>query len=237
MSVTNLGAFLRFEANSTPMAGSVSVLCPEGIHHKDPHSPSAMELDAMPVGVGAHYDGPSRGSLERPTSAATNRDEIELSKTPNELEMSRPTSPKRGLATEVVQTWSKPSMNKWRVLNACFFCFGNGLNDSGKCPRMSYITLLLHLKHVIKRCRIAQSFAVLVQSRMDSFMSRPAPTPRTAFPRSSPSIMLIALDTRSSRSPTAIHRAVLQRRLCSCLPHLHRKCHRLYPRCIFRPCT
>jgi len=37
-------------------------------------------------------------------------------------------------------------MNKWRVLSACLFCFGNGLNDSGKCHRMTLQQIIAALK-------------------------------------------------------------------------------------------
>lgn len=53
-------------------------------------------------------------------------------KTPNELERSRPSSPRENVATTIVPSWGFPKMNKWRVLAACFVYFCNGLNDSGK---------------------------------------------------------------------------------------------------------
>lgn len=53
-------------------------------------------------------------------------------KTPNELEMSRPPTPRQDGAVGLVQTWNNPPMNKWRILCCCMIYFGNGLNDAGK---------------------------------------------------------------------------------------------------------
>lgn len=52
-------------------------------------------------------------------------------KTPNELEMSRPPTPRLDGAVGLVQTWNNPPMNKWRILCCCMIYFGNGLNDAG----------------------------------------------------------------------------------------------------------
>lgn len=52
-------------------------------------------------------------------------------KTPNELEMSCPPTPRQDDAVGLVQRWNSPSMNKWRILCCCLIYFGNGLNDAG----------------------------------------------------------------------------------------------------------
>lgn len=102
------------------------------------HAPSAIELDEMPIGGQAVYQGP----LSRPKSAITRastyhevdravptaEDDASPSKTPAQLETSRPPSPVQ--AAEVIQTWRSPSMNRWRILSACLFCLANGCNDS-----------------------------------------------------------------------------------------------------------
>ncbi|OCK83446.1 MFS general substrate transporter [Lepidopterella palustris CBS 459.81] len=59
--------------------------------------------------------------------------------THNELEMSRPPSPKRDEAVMLVQTWSNPSMNKWRVLSCCLIYLGNGMNDSAPGALIPYM--------------------------------------------------------------------------------------------------
>ncbi|KAH8728594.1 major facilitator superfamily domain-containing protein [Phaeosphaeriaceae sp. PMI808] len=49
---------------------------------------------------------------------------------PNELEMSRPPTPRRDDATGLVRTWNGSSMTKWRILCCCLIYFANGMNDS-----------------------------------------------------------------------------------------------------------
>ena len=60
-------------------------------------------------------------------------------KTPNELEMSCPPTPRQDEAVGLVQTWNNPPMNKWRILCCCLIYFGNGLNDAGKLGTLSGI--------------------------------------------------------------------------------------------------
>lgn len=50
---------------------------------------------------------------------------------PNDLESSTATFPQENEAASLVQTWSNPPMNRWRVLACCLIYFGNGVNDSG----------------------------------------------------------------------------------------------------------
>ncbi|KAL8646817.1 MAG: hypothetical protein Q9210_005915, partial [Variospora velana] len=61
--------------------------------------------------------------------------------TPNELESSRPTSPRNGgvEAAQALQTLSNPPMNRWRFLSACLMCFANGLNDSAPGALIPYL--------------------------------------------------------------------------------------------------
>lgn len=52
-------------------------------------------------------------------------------KTPNELEMSRPPSPKTDDAVGQIRLWNAEPMTKWRILCCCLLYFSNGINDSG----------------------------------------------------------------------------------------------------------
>lgn len=52
-------------------------------------------------------------------------------KTPNELEMSRPTTPTGEDAVGMIRTWNADPMTKWRILCCCVIYFSNGINDSG----------------------------------------------------------------------------------------------------------
>ena len=95
-------------------------------------TPTAYELDEMVWGN--RYNGPSVGPSIPPTPSG-----IQTPKTPNELEMSRPPTPKNDEAVDVLQTLSNPPMNKWRLLSCCLMCFGNGLNDSAPGALIPYM--------------------------------------------------------------------------------------------------
>lgn len=93
----------------------------------------------------------------RAKSEPVNGNEISQSPTPtsdghripNDLEMSRPTSP---LTTEVVdelQSLSNPPMNKWRLLSCCLMCFGNGLSDSAPGALIPYMEKQYHLSYAL----------------------------------------------------------------------------------------
>jgi hypothetical protein len=68
--------------------------------------------------------GPSKSGAATPTGAQTPR-------TPNELEMSRPPTPRQDDAVGLMRTWNSPPMTKWRILSCCLIYFANGMNDSG----------------------------------------------------------------------------------------------------------
>jgi hypothetical protein len=53
-------------------------------------------------------------------------------RTPNELEMSRPPTPRMDEAIGTTRTWNGQSMTKWRILCCCLIYFSNGINDSGR---------------------------------------------------------------------------------------------------------
>lgn len=90
--------------------------------------PSAQELDELTLGHG--YNTFSEPPI--PSGAQT-------PVTPNELEMSRPPSPKQEGVVEALQTLSDPSMNKWRFLSACLMNLANGLNDSAPGALIPYM--------------------------------------------------------------------------------------------------
>ncbi|KAF1919531.1 major facilitator superfamily domain-containing protein [Ampelomyces quisqualis] len=73
-----------------------------------------IELDHFPT---------SKGSSKPPIGAQTPR-------TPNELEMSRPPTPRHDDAVGLMRTWNNPPMTKWRILSCCLIYFANGMNDS-----------------------------------------------------------------------------------------------------------
>ncbi|THY72121.1 MFS general substrate transporter [Aureobasidium pullulans] len=59
------------------------------------------------------------------------------SKTPNELEMSRPSSPTE--AAEFVPSWSFPAKNKYRVSAICLVYLANGLTDASAGALIPYM--------------------------------------------------------------------------------------------------
>jgi hypothetical protein len=82
-----------------------------------------IELEAIKPGKNSNDTYVDRQAQQTPG--------IQTPKTPNELEMSRPPTPKQDEAVGLVQTWNNPPMNKWRILCCCLIYFGNGLNDAG----------------------------------------------------------------------------------------------------------
>jgi hypothetical protein len=123
MSAYTFGAAL--ELSSSPKLTS-----PPAVKKKQPTGlQSAIELEEYFQEVQVQHSQQSNGT----TSAATqgsSKTPTTTTKTPNELEMSRPPSPSQ--ATEVMPSWGFPSMNKYRVLAVCSVYFGNGINDACK---------------------------------------------------------------------------------------------------------
>ena len=105
--------------------------------HTPPSSQPAYELDDLPWG--SRYNGPSIPPTPYGTQTPLTPSGVEAPITPNELEMSRPPSPKNDDAADVMQTLFNPPMNKYRLLSACFMCFGNGLNDSAPGALIPYM--------------------------------------------------------------------------------------------------
>jgi hypothetical protein len=87
-----------------------------------------VELDEITPGK-SHNDSPKPGY--HASGAQT-------PKTPNELEMSRPPTPRSDEAFGLMRTWNSPPETKWRILSCCLIYFANGMNDSG-----TYCTICL----------------------------------------------------------------------------------------------
>lgn len=121
------------------LAAGLEITSPPPAKAKDPvPSPQNIELDNLTYlssqnARRSDYNGaitpaapqtPYEARTVPPTGAQT-------PKTPNELEMSRPPTPKASGGAAIAPSWSFPKMNKWRVLAACAVYFANGLNDAG----------------------------------------------------------------------------------------------------------
>lgn len=96
--------------------------------HALPDLPIAFELDQL--------SRASRGNAPYLPATPTG---AQAPRSFHELEMSRPPSPEYHDATEVMQTWTNPPINKWRLLSACLMNFGNGLNDAAPGALIPYM--------------------------------------------------------------------------------------------------
>ena len=97
---------------------------------KQPHTGVVpdIELGAIKPGKNSNDAYFDRQAQQTP---GTQTPGTQTPKTPNELEMSCPPTPRQDEAVGLVQTWNNPPMNKWRILCCCLIYFGNGLNDAG----------------------------------------------------------------------------------------------------------
>ncbi len=89
----------------------------------EPSTPGKKQNDTQAVGT------------PKPTPIAA-----QIPPTPNELEMSRPSTPNQDEGFGVMRTWNSPPMTKWRILCCCLIYFQQGANDSG----MSKFNHILH---------------------------------------------------------------------------------------------
>lgn len=118
-----LGAFVSIDTNiSSPP------LVLQKHSHALPDLPTAFELDEA-----------NRISRGNATSLPATPAGAQTPRSFHELEMSRPASPESHDAAEVVQTWTNPPINKWRVLSACLMNFGNGINDAAPGALIPYM--------------------------------------------------------------------------------------------------
>jgi fucose permease len=108
---------LSIDAESAP-----AVTDPPQIHVRNNGSaPTPIELDEFLWGT--QFSGPPtpHDGLQTPRTGT------QTPQYANEFFTKR--SKERG-ATDLVQSWRSPYMNKWRVLSVCLMWFGNGMNDS-----------------------------------------------------------------------------------------------------------
>ena len=127
------GAFI--EVDSSPNNGKAAEhpipVAPQKalprVYHSMPHTPNEIELDN--IQWGSRLNGPSESGTSTPTGFQTPRAPIDLE--------SRPASPVREV--EVMQSFSNPPMNRFRLLAVCLMNFGNGLNDSAPGALIPYV--------------------------------------------------------------------------------------------------
>ncbi|KAH0013742.1 MFS general substrate transporter, partial [Aureobasidium melanogenum] len=139
MSAYTFGAAL--ELTSSPKLTS-----PPAAKRKEPaERQSAIELQDYIQLVQTQQSQYSNGTTA--AAQAPGKVPTTTTRTPSELEMSRPPSPSQ--AAEVVPSWSFPSMNKYRVLAACTVYFGNGLNDASAGALIPYMEKHYHIGYAV----------------------------------------------------------------------------------------
>lgn len=101
-----------------------------------PHAPDTLELDN--IEWGARLNGP------KPEPKSPSRSGRQTPQTPNDIEMSRPASPRNQEGQEedgvdVVQTILNPPMNRFRMASVSLLNFANGLSDSAPGALIPYM--------------------------------------------------------------------------------------------------
>ncbi|CZR63352.1 related to tetracycline resistance proteins [Phialocephala subalpina] len=132
MSSYAFGAFIGFESKSSVSEETHEIpIAPQKALPRVYHSvPEPLELDNLQWG--AKLNGPSGSGSDTPSGYQTPR-------VPNDLEMSRPATPNEQDGVDVLQSFSNPPMNRFRMLSVCLMNFGNGLNDSAPGALIPYI--------------------------------------------------------------------------------------------------
>jgi hypothetical protein len=119
------------EAHTIPIAPQKAL---ERTYHSVPlpQEPNPIELDNLQWGT--KPKGP-RGESGYNTPSGTQTPMV------TDLEMSRPATPQDNEqdGVDAVQSFSNPSMNRFRMLSVCLLNFGNGLSDSAPGALIPYI--------------------------------------------------------------------------------------------------
>jgi fucose permease len=126
MSAQAFGAFIVHESSLSPVISG-----PAAVVHRDSITavtPTEHELDDLQWGK--RLNGPN---TEHKASSS-------VPPTPNELERSQPPSPKQDHAVDaLVQSFSNPPRNRWRIAAASLFFFLMGVNDAATGALIPYL--------------------------------------------------------------------------------------------------
>ncbi|KAF2180048.1 MFS general substrate transporter [Zopfia rhizophila CBS 207.26] len=142
MSSASFGALFDIQPVSTPVTN------PSTVHQKNrSEAPTSIELDQFTFGK--RYNGPIESGPQPSGEVPSGVQSPIMPMTPNELEMSRPPSPKRDEAVSLMQSWNDPPMNKWRVLCCCLIYFGNGFNDAAPGALIPYMETHYHIGYAV----------------------------------------------------------------------------------------
>jgi hypothetical protein len=109
-----------------------------------PQAPDALELDSLEWG--AKPKGPSctvtsKSGTVTPSGAQTPRTGTHTPRTPNDLEMSRSASPSQDEqdGVDIIQSFSSPPINRYRMISMSLTNLMGGLNDSSAGALIPYM--------------------------------------------------------------------------------------------------
>lgn len=142
MDPFRFGVGLQIEDHSKPSFGN--------------RGPSIQELESIELADPGHLIRSPRPSTSAKNSETVNKVEMagpsscaENTKSPDDLEASRPATPTDRDASFIMPSFFYPSMNRWRVLAACLIYFGNGMNDSAPGALIPYIESWYHIGYAV----------------------------------------------------------------------------------------
>jgi hypothetical protein len=136
MSAATSLAFGAFIAHETDSSSSLSGPAP--VIHRDRISSSApTEYELSQLSWGQRLNGPEKEESPIPLPLAPS-----IPPTPGELEQSQPSTPAphQTLAVDaLVESFSNPPKNRWRVVSATVFFFLMGMNDAATGALIPYL--------------------------------------------------------------------------------------------------
>lgn len=137
------GAFIDVEPSKNVISSTIIPKAPQKAvthtYHSVPQLPSDSDFDN--IQRGARLNGPYSGTAT-PSGTQTPATPAEF-----DLEMRGPLTPHEQEvdAVEALQSWSNPSINKWRMLSVSLTNMGGGLNDSAPGALIPYIEVFVLL--------------------------------------------------------------------------------------------
>ncbi|KAI1611717.1 major facilitator superfamily domain-containing protein [Exophiala viscosa] len=126
------GAFITHESDSSP-----SLSGPAPVLHRDRiYAPAPTEYELRELQWGQRLNGPTKEQsqvISEPLDSS-------IPPTPGELEQSQPPTPYRAPTVDaLLQSFSNPPKNRWRVASATVFFFLMGLNDAATGALIPYL--------------------------------------------------------------------------------------------------
>lgn len=169
MSSTTFGSLIAVEPTMSQSLQDVAP--PQKAHAKTYHSvPTPRQEDVDNLQWGAKLNGPAK--MEETSSLG------------GDLEMSRPGTPTNDDETDgsgfgVVQSFSNPPMNRYRMTTVCLLNFAGGFNDSAPGALIPYMEKYTDHPHIPS---ITYHFIDTIISATQSYPSSSSPTPLALYP-------------------------------------------------------